>query len=296
MLRLLTASLVLLLVGLAPAAWAAPADRTVAVAPLVDEAGLAPLERRGFEAAIRGAVLDALFAAASVQDASDCDDACRRDLMAASGARWLLTTNVVRGRQGFIALLALYGAPAGAPTRTETLRAADLRGLRASVEAAVPGLLRALPAGDAPPAVAPRPTTSDVLMARPVAPWAPDQKSVALALGIQFFVPTGGLFYAEAHGLAVAELGGYALGFLFLVQGLTDFDGGDVRATTGLTLIVAARLFGLVAAPLATSAYNRRARERWEQPRAHDPRTPRHDPLAGLAPDATLFALPAVSF
>src|SRR5690606_15256609 len=156
--------------------------------------------------------------------------------------------------------LALYDAPTGAPVRTETVRAPDLPALRAAVEGAIPRLLADLPADGAP--LAPR-TTAQVLATRPANVPEPRSRSVGTALPFVSSVPTAGLFSADANALALGGLAGFGMGLALIVVSLDDMY--QTGLVMGALLIAGARLFGLVAAPIAAARFNERELMRWER-------------------------------
>ncbi len=102
------------------------------------------------------------------------------------------------------------------------------------------------------------------------------------ALGLELLLPSSGLFYAGESGAGAFVLLGLGLGTGTTIAGIDR--GSDTLAVVGVSLLLAARLGGLVAAPLL-AADNRDA------PRAAL-RAP-SPPSLDLAPDAGLAPPPA---
>ncbi len=130
-----------------------------------------------------------------------------------------------------------------------------------------------------------------------------DDRSAGLALALEILFPGAGLGYAGDWGAVGLEYVGIFTGFLLVISSIdTNLDGdGDVdsmRFGLGLALLVGARLYGIVRAPIAADAHNAEYRRQLLEERGTRLDTLRlRAPEIGVhAPAFTSFSLPPLAF
>ncbi|MCB9732651.1 MAG: hypothetical protein H6745_08595 [Deltaproteobacteria bacterium] len=252
---LLTArvAMVLAVAGATPGpSRAAPEPRArVALVSLRDQAELGPERVRAVELALRGAAIDEDVDTIPVVvgPGERCDPGCLAGLAEPASAAFTLSGALARGEDGgYVIHLALRRAGETRPV-TEGAGTADTpEGL---VELATTEGRRLF--ATARDEVAPLPSS---VLRRDARPERTGSRSVAVALTLEILFPGAGLAYAGDWGAFAVEYGGILGGFLMIEGGIgSEDDSALVLAIFGVTVLVAARVYGIMRAPAAAREY-----------------------------------------
>ena len=315
MLRAPAAALSCLLITLTPA-FAAASERAprVALVAFDDEVGLDPRAIADMAVALRGSALEedvevVSLAHDDVALGDRCDDVCLDDLADQLGATVLLTGLVTSLADGRLQIALDLRRVGEADTFQRAVATGDdTAALVDAVDEVGRDLLASLrPDAPAPPFIVQRtpvrrPYRGDIYDGG-VAAQSYDDRSVGLALALEILFPGAGLGYAGDWGGVALEYVGIFTGFLLVMSSVdTSLEGnGDVDGMSlglGLALLVGARLYGIVRAPIAANAHNAEYRRRLLEERGARLDTLRlRAPEIGVhAPAFTSFSLPPVTF
>ncbi len=285
--------------SMAPAAWA---DDVVpfraGIANFVSHGSTSPDQAKQLSVELRGAALEASYDTMPMRLWQPCDMECAR----VEGEK-LLVDVVVTGVLGFDGetyTLQLDIIPVNGTDVTR--RVVEAPRFLALVELARLELHELL-AQHRGPAQAP---TGRVFVPSTVAPdpYEPSRtatlkparsRSPMLAFLLELVVPSAGLFYVGDYLGAGLELGGITLGFGVMIA--TAHSSDPEGFLLGFSLVLGARIYGLITAPISAGRFNRRERERVRT--ASNPLHLRlRDPSIGLSSPAASYqlALPTIRF